>query len=152
MAKAARVIGKVDLVGNVAQITELTKENAKKATNAVLEGMQTLLQQSGRIQLAKFGSFSLRKTASRRGRNPQTGQPMLIPPGIRIAFKVSKTWKDAVLAKEHEQLKDKVRIHAHKEAPKAKPAAKPPAKPPSKPVAKPAVKPAATNKIVVKKR
>ena len=148
MAKAARVIGKVDLVGNVAQITELTKENAKKATNAVLEGMQTLLQQSGRIQLAKFGSFSLRKTASRRGRNPQTGQPMLIPPGIRIAFKVSKTWKDAVLAKEHEQLKDKVRIHAHKEAPKAKPAAKPPAKP----VPKPAAKPAATNKIVVKKR
>ena len=54
MAKATRVIGKVDLVGNVAQITELTKENAKKATNAVLEGMQALLQQSGRIQLAKF--------------------------------------------------------------------------------------------------
>ena len=148
MAKAARVIGKVDLVGNVAQITELTKENAKKATNAVLEGMQTLLQQSGRIQLAKFGSFSLRKTASRRGRNPQTGQPMLIPPGIRIAFKVSKTWKDAVLAKEHEQLKDKVRIHAPKEAPKAKPAAKPPAKP----APKPATKPAAKKKIVVKKR
>jgi DNA-binding protein HU-beta len=148
MAKAARVIGKVDLVGNVAQITELTKENAKKATNAVLEGMQTLLQQSGRIQLAKFGSFSLRKTASRRGRNPQTGQPMLIPPGIRIAFKVSKTWKDAVLAKEQEQLKDKVRIHAHKEAPKAKPAAKPPAKPAPKPAAKPADK----KKIVVKKR
>ena len=148
MAKAARVIGKVDLVGNVAQITELTKENAKKATNAVLEGMQTLLQQSGRIQLAKFGSFSLRKTASRRGRNPQTGQPMLIPPGIRIAFKVSKTWKDAVLAKEQEQLKDKVRIHAHKEAPKAKPAAKSPAKP----APKPAPKPVATKKIVVKKR
>ena len=152
MAKATRVIGKVDLVGNVAQITELTKENAKKATNAVLEGMQALLQQSGRIQLAKFGSFSLRKTASRRGRNPQTGQPMLIPPGIRIAFKVSKTWKDAVLAKEQEQLKDKVRIHAPKEASKAKPAAKPPAKPPSKPVGKPAAKPAAKKKIVVKKR
>ena len=97
MAKAARVIGKVDLVGNVAQITELTKENAKKATNAVLEGVQALLQQSGKIQLAKFGSFTIRKTKSRRGRNPQTSQPMLIPPGVRIAFKVSKTWKDAVL-------------------------------------------------------
>src|SRR3989337_660835 len=100
MAKATRVIGKVDLVGNVAQITELTKENAKKATNAVLAGMQALLQQSGKIQLAKFGSFTIRKTKSRRGRNPQTGQPLLIPPGVRIAFKVSKTWKDAVLAKE----------------------------------------------------
>ncbi|HLA28208.1 MAG TPA: HU family DNA-binding protein [Syntrophales bacterium] len=144
MAKAARVIGKVDLVGNVAQITELTKENAKKATNAVLEGMQALLQQSGKIQLAKFGSFTIRKTKSRRGRNPQTGQPILIPPGVRIAFKVSKTWKDAVLAREQEQLKDKVRIHAHKEAPKAKPV--------FKPVTKPAVKPAAKAKAKGNKR
>ena len=136
-----RVIGKVDLVGNVAQITELTKENAKKATNAVLEGMQALLQQSGKLQLSKFGSFTIRKTKARQGRNPQTGQPMLIPAGVRIAFKVSKTWKDAVLAREQEQLKDKVRIHTQKETSKAKTAAKPVAKPHAKPQPKPVTKP-----------
>ncbi|MBA4397333.1 MAG: hypothetical protein C0394_08125 [Syntrophus sp. (in: bacteria)] len=140
MAKAARVIGKVDLVGNVAQITELTKENAKKATNAVLEGMLTLLEQSGKLRLTNFGSFSVKRMKERRGRNPQTGQPILIPPSVRIGFKVSKSWKEAMMARSQEQAKDKVRIHAHKEAPKAKPVFKPVTKPHVKPAAKPAAK------------
>ena len=48
MAKATSGVGKNDLINNVAGTTELTKENAKKVINAVLEGVFSVLKQSGR--------------------------------------------------------------------------------------------------------
>jgi DNA-binding protein HU-beta len=129
MAKATSRVGKNDLVGNVAGTTELTKENTKKVVNAVLEGIFTTLQQSGKLQLSKFGTFCVKKTKGRQGRNPATGQPITIPPGYRLGFKVSKSWKTGMMLRQREQAKDKVKVHTHKEAPKAKAAAK---KPPAK--------------------
>ncbi len=124
MAKATSRVGKNDLVGNVAGTTELTKENTKKVVNAVLEGIFTTLQQSGKLQLSKFGTFCVKKTKGRQGRNPATGQPITIPPGYRLGFKVSKSWKTGMMLRQREQAKDKVKVHTHKEAPKAKAAAR----------------------------
>ena len=134
MAKETSRVGKNDLVGNVAGTTELTKENTKKVVNAVLEGIFTTLQQSGKLQLTKFGTFCVKKTKGRQGRNPATGQPITIPPGYRLGFKVSKAWKTGMMLRQREQAKDKV--HTHKEAPKAKAAAKKVTKPPAKAKAK----------------
>jgi len=133
MAKGRSRVGKNDLVGTVAGTTELTKENTKKVVNAVLEGIFSVLKQTGQLQLTKFGTFSVRKTKGRQGRNPATGQPITIPPGYRLGFKVSKVWKEGMMLRQREQAKDKVKVHTHKEAPKAKAAAKlvvkkPPAK------------------------
>ena len=137
MAKGTSRVGKNDLVGNVAGTTELTKENTKKVVNAVLEGIFTTLQQSGKLQLSKFGTFCVKKTKGRQGRNPATGQPITIPPGYRLGFKVSKSWKEGMMARQREQAKDKVKVHTHKEVPKAKAAAKPVVKkPPAKGKAK----------------
>ena len=133
MAKGTSRVGKNDLVGNVAGTTELTKENTKKVVNAVLEGIFTTLQQSGKLQLTKFGTFCVKKTKGRQGRNPATGQPITIPPGYRLGFKVSKVWKEGMMLRQREQAKDKVKVHTHKEAPKVKAAAKLVAKkPPAK--------------------
>ena len=132
MAKGRSRVGKNDLVGNVAGTTELTKENTKKVVNAVLEGIFTTLQQSGKLQLSKFGTFCVKKTKGRQGRNPATGQPITIPPGYRLGFKVSKSWKTGMMLRQREQAKDKVKVHTHKEAPKAKAAAKKVTKPPAK--------------------
>ena len=133
MAKATSRVGKNDLVGTVAGTTELTKENTKKVVNAVLDGIFTTLKQSGQLQLTKFGTFSVRKTKGRQGRNPATGQPITIPPGYRLGFKVSKIWKEGMMLRQREQDREKVKVHTHKEAPKAKAATKlavkkPPAK------------------------
>jgi nucleoid DNA-binding protein len=65
MAKGTSRVGKNDLVGTVAGTTELTKENTKKVVNAVLEGIFSVLKQTGQLQLTKFGTFSVRKTKGR---------------------------------------------------------------------------------------
>jgi DNA-binding protein HU-beta len=123
MMKKGRMVGagRKNLVDAVAEKTGITKENASVAVKAVQEGVMDLLQQSGKLQLMKFGSFTLRKTKQRQGRNPATGQPITIPPGYKIGFKVSKTWKDSMMARQ--------RAHDQKTA---KPAAKAAAKPAKK--------------------
>ncbi|MBU2053517.1 MAG: HU family DNA-binding protein [Proteobacteria bacterium] len=133
MAKATSGVGKDDLVGHVAGSTELTKENAKKVINAVLEGILMILEQSGKLRLVNFGTFSVKQTKERQGINPKTQEPITIPAGYRMGFKVSKSWKEGMLARKREQAREKVKVHAHKEVPKAKAAAKlvvkkPPAK------------------------
>ncbi|MFH1078932.1 MAG: HU family DNA-binding protein, partial [Pseudomonadota bacterium] len=70
MTKGRSRVGKNDLVGTVAGTTELTKENTKKVVNAVLDGIFSVLKQTGQLQLTKFGTFSVRKTKGRQGRNP----------------------------------------------------------------------------------
>jgi len=129
MAKAANRVGKDDLIGNVAGSTELTKENAKKVINAVLEGIFSVLKESGKLRLVNFGTFSVKQTKERLGINPKTQEPITIPAGYRMGFKVSKSWKEGMMARKREQDREKVKVNAHKEAPKAKPVVK---KPPAK--------------------
>ncbi len=123
MAKASRV-GRNDLVGTVAEATELTKENAKKVVNAVLEGILTVLEQSGSLRLANFGTFTVKQTKERQGINPKTQQPITIPAGYRMGFKVSQSWKKGMVLRKREQDRDKVKVHLPKDTPKAKMVAK----------------------------
>ena len=123
MTKASRV-GRNDLVGTVAGTTELTKENAKKVVNAVLEGILTVLEQSGSLRLASFGTFTVKQTKERQGINPKTQQPITISAGYRMGFKVSQSWKKGMVLRKREQDRDKVKVHLPKPAPKAKVAAK----------------------------
>ncbi|HAR95733.1 MAG TPA: hypothetical protein DCR97_07200 [Deltaproteobacteria bacterium] len=127
MAKATRVVCRDDLVSTVAQSTDLTKENARKAIHAVLEGILLLLEQAAYVRLANFGVFSLKETKERAGINPKTQEPITVPAGCRIGFKVSKVWKDEMLARRREQAKEKVKV-----TPKVKPAGKPTGKPAAK--------------------
>jgi DNA-binding protein HU-beta len=108
----------------VAGITELTKENAKKVVNAVLEGILTVLEQSGTLRLASFGTFTVKQTKERQGINPKTQAPITIPAGYRLGFKVSQSWKKGMVLRKREQEKDKVKVHLAKPVPKAKVAAK----------------------------
>ena len=123
MAKASRV-GRNDLVGTVAGTTELTKENAKKVVNAVLEGILSVLEHSGSLRLANFGTFTVKQTKERQGINPKTQQPITIPAGYRMGFKVSQSWKKGMVMRKREQERDKVKVHLPKPAPKPKVAAK----------------------------
>ncbi len=130
MTKKGRFAGarKQELVDAVAEKAGITKENAKMAIKSVQDSLLDLLEQSGRIQLAKFGIFAMKKNAARMGRNPATGQPIKIPAGYRIGFKVSKTWKDSMMLRKRAQ-EEKAAKPAVTDARATSPAAKSKAKP-----------------------
>ena len=48
------------------------------------------------MQMANFGNFEVKKKLERVMVNPTTGQRMLVPPKLVLAFKPNPTWKDKI--------------------------------------------------------
>jgi DNA-binding protein HU-beta len=89
-------MNKTELVDAVATKSELTKQDSKKAVDALFETISNTLAKEEKIQLIGFGTFEIRERAERTGRNPQTGEEMTIPASKSPAFKPGKELKEAV--------------------------------------------------------
>lgn len=89
-------MNKTELVDAVATKTDLTKQDSKKAVDALFETISNTLAQEEKIQLVGFGTFEVRERAARTGRNPQTGEEITIPASKSPAFKPGKELKEAV--------------------------------------------------------
>ena len=87
---------KTELIDAVATKIELTKQDSKKAIDALFETISNTLSKEEKIQLLGFGTFEVRNRAERTGRNPQTGEEMIIPASKVPAFKPGKELKAAV--------------------------------------------------------
>ncbi len=90
---------KTDLVAQVAESAGLSKKDAEKALNAVLESVTSALKKGDKVTLVGFGTFESRKRPARTGRNPQTKEEIKIPATTVPAFKAGKALKDAVAKK-----------------------------------------------------
>lgn len=90
------MLNKTDLVNAVAEKAELTKKDAEKAVNAVFASIEEALARGEKVQLVGFGTFEVRDRAERTGRNPKTGEEILIPASKVPAFKPGKALKEAV--------------------------------------------------------
>ncbi|WP_377520435.1 HU family DNA-binding protein [Priestia megaterium] len=89
-------MNKTELVDAVATKSELTKQDSKKAVDALFETISNTLAKEEKIQLVGFGTFEIRERSERTGRNPQTGEEMTIPASKAPAFKPGKELKEAV--------------------------------------------------------
>lgn len=89
-------MNKADLVTSIAEKGDLSKKDAEKALNALLESVEEALIKGDKVQLVGFGSFEVRERAARKGRNPQTKEEITIPATKAPIFKVGKALKDAV--------------------------------------------------------
>ncbi|MBU4642776.1 HU family DNA-binding protein [Bacillus toyonensis] len=89
-------MNKSELIKQVAIQSELTKPQASFAVDAVLESIQHALQNGENVQLIGFGTFEVRARAAREGRNPATGETLIIPAKKAPAFKAGKQLKEAI--------------------------------------------------------
>ena len=87
---------KADLVAAVAADVQLTKKDADKAVNAVLENITKALAEGEKVALVGFGTFETKTRAARTGRNPRTKENIEIPASTTPVFKAGKALKDAV--------------------------------------------------------
>jgi len=88
-------MNKSDLVERMAQSAAIGKAAAEKALVAALKAMGRALQSGEKVSLVGFGTFNVTRRDARQGRNPVTGNTILIP-----AKKVVKFKPGAALAKE----------------------------------------------------
>jgi DNA-binding protein HU-beta len=89
-------MNKVDLINALAAKNELTKKDAEKAVNAVLDLIAGALKDGDKVQLMGFGSFEVKERAARTGKNPATGETIDIPASKAVVFKSGKALKDSV--------------------------------------------------------
>lgn len=89
-------MNKSDFVAAVADAAELSKADAGRAVDAVIDTVKKALKKGETITLVGFGTFSVRKRAARQGRNPQTGETIKIKASKSPAFKPGKGLKDAL--------------------------------------------------------
>jgi len=89
-------MNKSELIEAVAEKTNLSKADAARAVDAVLESITEALKQGDSVALVGFGTFEVRERAARTGRNPRTGETIEIKASRAPAFKAGKALKDAV--------------------------------------------------------
>ena len=89
-------MNKTELVAAIAEQTELSKKDAEKAVNAVIDSISEGLKAGEKIQLVGFGTFEVRERAAREGKNPATGEAIHIAASKVPAFKAGKALKDLV--------------------------------------------------------
>ncbi|MBA4495609.1 HU family DNA-binding protein [Paenactinomyces guangxiensis] len=89
-------MNKTELINKVAEAAELTKKDATKSVEAVLDAITEALRAGEKVQLIGFGNFEVRDRAARKGRNPQTGEEIDIPASKVPAFKPGKQLKEEV--------------------------------------------------------
>lgn len=89
-------MNKTELVEAVAKSAELSKADANKAVDAVLDAVTDTLAKGDKVTLIGFGTFETRERAARTGRNPRTGEEIEIKATKIPAFKAGKKLKDSV--------------------------------------------------------
>jgi len=89
-------MSKADLINVVAAKTEIKKKDVELVVNAALDAIVEALKSGDKVQLMGFGTFEVKATAEREGRNPKTGEVITIPAGKKPAFTASKALKDAI--------------------------------------------------------
>lgn len=88
-------MNKMDIIAAVAEKSGLKKKDAEIAVNSFLETIEEALKEGDKVQLIGFGTFETRTRAARTGRNPKTGEEMLIPESVVPAFKPGNKLKEA---------------------------------------------------------
>jgi len=87
---------KAELVEFIAEKADLTKADANRALDAVVEGITKGLKKEGKVTLVGFGTFAAKKRDARTGRNPQTGETVKIAARVVPSFKAGSKLKDAL--------------------------------------------------------
>lgn len=89
-------MNKQELVDAVAAETGLTKNEARKAVDAVFTSIKNALTKGESVSLVGFGTFGVKKRMARSGRNPKTGALIKIAAKKMPVLAAGKRLKEAV--------------------------------------------------------
>jgi DNA-binding protein HU-beta len=88
--KGAPVVGEDTLREEIATTANISPNATARVLDALQAVVATQLRKGGEVSLNGFGSFRVGRRAARNGRNPRTGDAILIPAATVPRFKASK--------------------------------------------------------------
>jgi integration host factor subunit alpha len=88
---------KADLVELIYERIGLSKKEAGEIVEEVFAIVRDKLCEGEKVKISGFGTFVVNHKRARRGRNPQTGEPITIDSRTVLSFKPSQLLKERVL-------------------------------------------------------
>ena len=90
-------MNKAELVDAVANSANLSKADAGRAVDAVVNSITAALKKGEQVAVVGFGTFGVKHRAQRSGRNPRTGETINIAASTVPGFTAGKALTDAVI-------------------------------------------------------
>lgn len=89
-------MNKTDLVVAVSEEVGITKKDAEKAIDVLLEKIESALVSGDSVKLSGFGVFTVKTRKERVGISPVSGDKITIPATRTVGFKPSKNLKEVI--------------------------------------------------------
>ena len=89
-------MNKGELVDKIAEKSGITKKEADSILTTTVEAIMETVSNGDKVVLVGFGSFEGRDRKEREGRNPKTGETLVIPATVVPAFSAGKQFKEMV--------------------------------------------------------
>lgn len=87
---------KPELIDRLAEEAGTTKAQAERDLATICRIISGALVNGDSVAIPGIGKFEVKERAERKGRNPSTGESVIIPASKAVTFKATKTLKDAV--------------------------------------------------------
>ncbi|MCX8072977.1 MAG: integration host factor subunit alpha [Candidatus Binatia bacterium] len=87
---------KGDIIDRVCARLHCSRNEGAQLVEAVFELIKEQLEKGEKVKISGFGNFTVREKRPRRGRNPQTGEEIVIRGRKVLSFKPSNVFKRAV--------------------------------------------------------
>ncbi|GFE58505.1 MULTISPECIES: integration host factor subunit alpha [Geobacteraceae] len=87
---------KADIVEKIYEKVGFSKKESAELVELVFDIIKDTLESGDKIKIAGFGNFVVKEKADRRGRNPQTGDEIIIAARRILTFKPSQVLKASI--------------------------------------------------------
>jgi integration host factor subunit alpha len=85
----AMTLTKANIIDAIAEANGFPKNKASETVETLLEVIKSTLASGGDVLVSGFGKFCVKEKAERKGRNPATGDDMMLEPKKVVTFKCS---------------------------------------------------------------
>ena len=96
MAPYHMALTKTDIVDSITAQVEFSRNQSFDVTDVLIEVIKRSLASGEDVLVSGFGKFCVNEKAQRRGRNPATGDEMMLKPSRVVTFKCSGTLRKKI--------------------------------------------------------
>jgi len=90
---------KENLIDSIYNQVGLPKKNSLQLVESILEIIKRTLENREDVLISGFGKFSVKEKNERRGRNPQTGEDLILGERRVVRFRCSGRLRDKINGK-----------------------------------------------------
>ena len=91
---------KIDITESVCEKLGILKKESLHVVESVIDIIKEELGKGNNVMISGFGKWTVKSKKKRKGRNPKTGEAMMIDARRVVTFKPSHVLRDAINSKD----------------------------------------------------